>query len=108
MKAILKENVFNVRSIEICDEVIYLRGKWMNKETSSFIPFSFNSRTVSRLNDILIIDLNRMSKEKSKATFSEDVPIQCTIREVHGDYGKEVSIIKIEGASDYIQQVYTF
>ena len=108
MKAVLKENVFNVRSIEICDEVIYLRGKWINKETSSFIPFSFNSRTVSRLNDILIIDLNRMSKEKSKATFSEDVPIQCTIREVHGDYGVDISIIKIEGASDYMQKVYTF
>jgi len=108
MKAVLKENVFNVHSIEICDEVIYLYGKWINKETTSFIPFSFNSRTISRLNDILIIDLNRMSKEKSKATFSEDVPIQCTIREVHGDYGVDISIIKIEGASDYMQKVYTF
>lgn len=108
MEAVLRENIFNVHSIEVCDEVIYLRGKWINKETPSFIPFSFNSRTVSRLNDILIIDLNRMSKKKSKATFNRDVPIRCTIREVHGNYGKEVSIMKIEGASDYIQKVYTF
>ena len=108
MEVVLRENIFNVHSIEIRDEVIYLRGKWINKETPSFIPFSFNSRTVFKLSEILILDLNRLSKKEAKATFNRDVPIKCTIREVHGNYGKEVSIMKIEGVPDYIQKVYTF